>query len=95
MSKYRKKPVVIEAWKAGELLKLAAHDFWELPDRIRKAYDTAEVVFGAAQIHINTLEGTMIAEHHDMVLCGVKNELYPCKPDIFAATYEPVEEESS
>ena len=91
MANYRKKPIVIEAWKTSDLLKLAATDFWKLPDRIRKAYDTVEVVFGAAQIHINTLEGTMIAERDDMVIQGISNELYPCKPDIFNATYELVD----
>ena len=93
MAKYRKKPVIIEAWKVRELLNLAAHDFWKLPDRIREAYDKVEVVFAAAAIHINTLEGTMIAEQDDFVIQGVQNELYPCKPAIFEATYEPVEGE--
>lgn len=92
MAKYRKKPVVVEAWKTGELLQLAAYDFWRLPARILEAYDKAEVVFTPSSIHINTLEGTMIANQDDMVIQGVQNELYPCKPDIFLATYEPVEE---
>lgn len=39
---------------------------------------------------ISTLEGTMVASSGDWIIRGVKNELYPCKPDIFAATYEPV-----
>jgi len=93
MAKYRKKPVVIEAWKTGELLHLAAYDFWNLPDRIREAYDRVEVVFTPSSIHINTLEGTMIANQDDMVIQGVQNELYPCKPDIFEMTYELVESE--
>jgi hypothetical protein len=92
MAKYRKKPVVIEAWKVQQLLNLAARDFWNLPGRIKEAYDKAEVVFAASSIHINTLEGTMIAERDDFVIQGVQNELYPCKPDIFEKTYEPVEE---
>lgn len=42
------------------------------------------------QLWIGTLEGNMIASAGDWIIRGVKGELYPCKPDIFAATYEPV-----
>jgi hypothetical protein len=79
MAKYRKKPVVIEAMQytgdnGGEVLTWANAD--GLLDR------------GEA-IEIATLEGTMRADRGDFVIRGVKGELYPCKPDIFAATYEP------
>jgi len=40
---------------------------------------------------IKTLEGEMRADHGDYVIQGVKGELYPCKPDIFVATYEAAE----
>lgn len=39
---------------------------------------------------IHTLEGTMTANKGDMIICGIKNELYPCKLEIFEATYEEV-----
>jgi hypothetical protein len=42
-------------------------------------------------IEIGTLEGTMRGEYGDWIIKGVQAEFYPCKPDIFAATYEPVE----
>ena len=42
-------------------------------------------------LRIDTLEGTMIASAGDWVIRGVQGEHYPCKPDIFSATYEPVE----
>jgi hypothetical protein len=42
-----------------------------------------------AWINIKTLEGTMRADIGDWIIKGVKGELYPCKPDIFEATYEP------
>lgn len=42
---------------------------------------------------ILTLEGTMRADVGDYIITGVKGEVYPCKPDIFKATYDPVEEE--
>jgi hypothetical protein len=44
------------------------------------------------EIEIETLEGTMTATPGDWIICGVQGELYPCKPDIFEATYEPVDE---
>lgn len=40
---------------------------------------------------VRTLEGTMRMEAGDWLITGIKGEKYPCKPDIFAATYEPVE----
>jgi len=41
---------------------------------------------------IHTLEGFMLAHKGDYIICGVKGELYPCKPDIFKQTYEEVKE---
>lgn len=43
------------------------------------------------QIAIDTLEGTMFASVGDWIIRGIRDEFYPCKPDIFEATYEPVE----
>ena len=40
---------------------------------------------------IPTLEGEMVASFGDYIIKGVQGEFYPCKPDIFAQTYEPVE----
>lgn len=40
------------------------------------------------ELSIKTLEGEMVAVPGDWIICGVKGELYPCKPDIFDATYE-------
>ncbi len=45
-------------------------------------------------IYIPTLEGVMVGVENDWIIKGVKGELYPCKPDIFDATYEPVEVQS-
>ena len=45
---------------------------------------------GDAPMKIPTLEGVMTASPGDYVICGVKGELYPCKPDIFVQTYEEV-----
>lgn len=92
--KFRKKPVVIEAEqftedRAFECLnerKLFAFNLhvsgsWH-PDN-KKLYH--------ASITIDTLEGKMRADLGDWIIRGVKGELYPCKPDIFAASYEKTE----
>lgn len=85
MARYRKRPVVIDTiqWTG---------------DNIDEIWDE----FGAVDIYgpteanpncltINTLEGDMLASLGDWIIRGVKNELYPCKPDIFDLTYEPAE----
>lgn len=58
--KYRKKPVVIEAYECTE-------------ERV-----------------IHTLEGDMLASPGDFIITGLRGEQYPCKPDVFRKTYEPV-----
>jgi hypothetical protein len=84
--KYRKKPVVIEAmqWK-GRVNCDEAHDFIGLPR-------CSDGELNHDRLHIPTLEGTMTARPGDWIIKGVQGEFYPCKPDIFEATYEPVEE---
>ena len=87
MARYRKKPVVIEAFRFGI----------DEPERWWKtAVDVGidRVVTpvpgdGPQYAIINTLEGDMIARYGDWIIRGVRGELYPCKPDIFDATYEP------
>lgn len=58
--KYRKKPIIIEAYQTGKVM------------------------------YIETLEGVMKADVGDYIITGVRGEKYPCKPDIFEQTYEPV-----
>jgi hypothetical protein len=81
VSKYRKKPVVIEAvhWTGDNLSEIQAF------------CPQARIVFGFG-VAIDTLEGTMMASGGDWIIRGVKGEFYPCKPDIFEATYEQVED---
>jgi hypothetical protein len=94
--KFRKKPVEVEAWTVKELNHLSATDFWKLPQPIINLYYEATLVFGVLRddgtrgIFVPTLEGAMFAAADDWIIKGVKGEFYPCKPDIFAATYEPV-----
>jgi hypothetical protein len=89
MSKWKKKPVVIEAfkWTGGP-------DQTEDPMWIIDAIKKGTVRFGNIEdgtcLFIDTLEGTLKANVGDFIIPGVKGELYPCKPDIFEATYEAV-----
>lgn len=87
---YRKKPIVIEAVIAQDALNAAAANWSWLPEWLRDAYDLGKVIFLADRIEISTLEGNMTALRDDWIIRGVKGELYPCKPDVFAATYEEV-----
>lgn len=77
--KYRKKPVVIEAYQ--HLTGFAATISEWAGSAVE--YDADRGVF-----RVRTLEGVMTAEKGDWIVKGVKGEFYPCKPDIFAATYE-------
>ena len=81
--RFRKKPVEIEAvqW-------LGDPNCWEVFDFL--GIDHPEDETDHSMIHIPTLEGTMTARPGDWIIRGVQNELYPCKPEIFEATYEPV-----
>lgn len=88
--KFRKKPVEVEAAGVAELLTAAAENWSALPSWICKAYDLGDLLFLADAIEIRTLEGTMRGDRADWIIEGVQGELYPCKPDIFFATYEAV-----
>ena len=82
--KYRKKPVVIEAvrWLGNnhaEICEFFGDDFEPLEIR------------GNEGVYITTLEGVLRASVGDYIIKGVNGEFYPCKPDIFAKTYEPVD----
>ena len=85
MAKYRKKPVVIDAWRLP-MSDGASRVFGNDPNIIFKREGGAIV-----EAVISTLEGTMTAGNGDWIIRGVAGELYPCKPDIFATTYEVVE----
>lgn len=81
MAKYRKKPVVIKA------VQWTGNNFGILDDFMHNAYGV-----DGKQIIIPTLEGCMKANIGDWIIKGIKGEFYPCKPDIFEATYEKVED---
>jgi hypothetical protein len=87
--KFRKKPVVIEAvqfggssTQAGAIKKwMEGGEYSDPPIRTRDF----------RSLDIQTMEGVMIASPGDWIIKGVAGEFYPCKPDIFAQTYEPAE----
>lgn len=89
--KFRKKPVVIDAWQVNEILRCAAGGWHELPDTLKEDYELGNVVFTPEALYIKTLEGEMRADRGDWLIRGVKGEFYPCKPDIFEATYDPAD----
>lgn len=82
---FRKKPVVIEA------MQVAAENVATVAAWCGAPYRPHDDVVAAPHLLIPTLEGTMRAEIGDWIIRGVKGEFYPCKPDIFAATYEPAD----
>ena len=86
--KYRKKPVEVEAFRINI-------DY--IPDWFMDKVTTNEAMLSKNPRHetfarIQTLEGVLLASPGDYIIRGIKGEIYPCKPDIFEATYEPVEE---
>jgi len=94
MSKYRKKPVVIEAVQLTE--EMARAYFWEEAPgpfglTIYGTHNPRQQRIDCAYVTIDTLEGRMRADIGDWIIRGVQGELYPCKPDIFEQTYEAVE----
>lgn len=104
--KYRKKPVVIEAvlWDGNNIEEII--DFvgnkivcfiTEEGNRLGvegfKALSDLGYSISLNYIQIDTLEGLITASKYDFIIKGVNGEFYPCKPDIFAKTYEKVEGE--
>lgn len=76
--KYRKLPVIIDAvqWTGGNYNEIVGF-MGEYPKRIEHN-----------RLRIKTLEGAIYADELDYIIRGISGEYYPCKPDIFALTYE-------
>ena len=97
--KYRKKPVVIEAF---QMTKERRQDNSEWPEWLNKAWDEDYPSEGAVwpekypnsdgtdRLCIGTKEGVYIVSWNDFIIQGVQGELYACKPDIFWQTYEKI-----
>lgn len=88
--KFRKRPVVIEA------MQLTDDNAAELAEwsggREASIWQPTNPPVLKARLVIPTMEGDRLAVPGDWIIKGVKGEFYPCKPDIFAATYEPAED---
>ena len=104
MPKYRKKPVVIEArqWDGTAegatpiidwvLTGSSVARYFEEREELRAGNGEVAQRAEPTRILIQTLEGAVHASPGDYVIKGVQGEFYPCKPDIFQATYEAVDE---
>jgi len=97
MAQYRKKPVVVEAF---QMTKVRRWDNSNWPNWLHEAWQKADDEEGSLFIDsddpmrerllVRTLEGVHRVTWEDWIVRGVKGELYPCKPDIFSATYDRV-----
>jgi hypothetical protein len=101
VARYRKKPVVIEAVQVaaavynGKTWNASPFKCDVLPKWVEDAFANGTIAVHPsdreyALLAIKALEGTMVAAPGDWIIRGVKGEIYPCKADIFEATYEPV-----
>lgn len=87
MKQYMKKPVVVDAieWDGAD------GTFAQISDMCSREIHIEELVGGGQVLVIHTLEGNHVANEGDMIIRGVENECYPCKPGIFAQSYVEVE----
>jgi len=91
MPKFRKKPVVIEAIQVTKEMRNEGGPFpeWAVP---HLEHGHTEKIENSGWLQCKTLEGPLNVSDGDFLICGVNKEVYPCKPDIFEKTYEPVTE---
>lgn len=93
--KYRKKPIIIDAFQWTGDNNQKEDPLWIVEalknGSARIEREDALLNLGVV-MYIDTLEGTHRARIGDYIIQGVKGEIYPCKADIFEATYEPVTE---
>jgi len=92
MPKFRKKPVVIEAMRVPPISSIT--DRTILYAWLLRHKGVRDLSYGSDNIEIHTLEGVMVANIGDWIICGIAGELYPCKDPIFKETYEPVEDDA-
>lgn len=90
--KYRKKPVVIEAYQY-----IGKDSIEKMPIEFQQAIKNSPAMMGVSKFgnpffHIKTLEGKMDITEGDWIIKGVAGEFYPCKPEIFEKSYEEASE---
>ncbi len=92
MPKFRKKPVVIEAVEVRTANRDALIALSQQPTPLcLVSTEEPNGLIRLLYVEVSTREGIMRGDIGDMIIKGVQGELYPCKPDIFAATYEAVD----
>jgi len=84
--KYRKKPVIVEAWQYLGGISIAS------PQWVQDAWSDRKLYFSGKKLFVRSWESDMLVSPNDYVIKGVMGELYPCKPVAFRETYEPVRE---
>ena len=94
MQKFRKKPVVVEAVQYTGSVSSTIFIYGLVNKIDIETEDQANKIIAGCErnggININTLEGIMLVSKGDWVIKGIKGEFYPCKQDIFDATYEQI-----
>lgn len=92
--KYRKKPVVIEAFQYdGDMIYSDGTPY--VPGWALQALESGTMHYkDQGDLYIKTLEGDHHVSEGDFIIKGVAGEIYPCKPEIFEQTYEAVEQEA-
>ena len=93
MPRFRKKPVEVEAVRVQvfPLTKTEGETFF-IDNGAKLTYRKKRGEMLEPGWYVDTLEGPLKVSPGDWIIKGVKGEFYPCKPDIFKETYEPVEE---
>lgn len=88
MSRYRKKPVEVDAVKVVDVLAWLHGQAQSVETWVGDAHANGLIMASGNSLFVYSLEGRMTGRAEDWLIRGVAGELYPCKPDIFAATYE-------
>lgn len=90
MAKFRKKPVVVDAiqWTGKNIEDIRLFSGGEVDYYHWEQLNESGI--NKEMLEVNTLEGKMEARKGDWIIKGVNGEFYPCKPDIFEKTYEPI-----
>lgn len=91
-TRFRKKPVEIYAVQFTTNNEAKSPHMDSIVNWVNRGRDRMGAWHNGTDIYINTLEGTLRATVGDWIIRGVKGEFYPCKPDIFEATYERVDD---
>ena len=95
IKKYVKKPIEVESIQLTKENIIEVFDFldganYKETKSVEELEDFSQMMLKQGYIEIETLEGYMKASFGDYIIKGIKGEFYPCKPDVFIATYEEV-----